>query len=65
MVTSNDCYWLAETGRERLDGRAWRHWSEPLLTRPPGFSPSPPPLFSIPLANAEGADWSRMTVKWT
>jgi len=56
MGTSNDCYWLAETPRERLDSGAWLHWSEPLMTRPPGFSPSPPPRSSIPLANPDGAD---------
>ena len=37
MGTLNDCNWLAETRRERLDGGAWLHWSEPLMTRPPGF----------------------------
>jgi len=56
MGTLNDCNWLAETRRERLDGGAWFHWSEPLMTRPPGFSPLPPPSFSIPLAYADGAD---------
>jgi len=56
MGTLNDCYWLAETRRERLDGGAWFHWSEPLMTRPPGFYPSPPPCFSIRLANADGTD---------
>jgi len=38
MGTLNDCYWPAETRRERLDGGAWFHWSEPLTTRPPGFT---------------------------
>jgi len=56
MGTLNDCCWLAETRRERLDGRAWLHWSETLMTRPPGFYASPPPSVSIPLANTDGTD---------
>ena len=56
MGTINDCYWLAETRRERLDGGAWSHWSEPLMTRSPGFYHSWPQFFSISLANADGTD---------
>jgi len=56
MGTFNDCYWLVETRRERLDGGSWFHWSEPLITRHPGFYHSPPSSFSMALANADGTD---------
>jgi len=37
MGTLNDCYWLAETRRERMDDRACLHWSKLLMRWSPGL----------------------------
>jgi len=49
---------MTATGSPRHEGSAWTvglgpFVGEPLMTRPPGFSPSSPPSFVDSLANAE------------
>jgi len=51
---------MTATGSPSHEGSTARHSHSQLCraggTANPGFSPSPPPSFSIPLANADGAD---------
>jgi hypothetical protein len=51
---------MTATGSPSHEESTMPHGHAPLCraggTATPGFSPSPPPSFSIPLANADGAD---------
>ena len=51
---------MTATGSPSHEGSTARHGHAPFCraggTASPGFPPSPPPSFSIPLANADGTD---------